>query len=163
MRVSRILLQSQGVMGGSRQFVEGRLNARYAAKSGFHCLNMGKLTSQLKATIQQDRRENGLSQIVDWGEFCEEATSIPTRRGPMWLGKDDPRVVRYMRRLEKMKENVMHIARPRISEDPVEKLESHEHRVYFTTATNLRDPLSVAEGALQIRKDQASRRKVYCY
>eukprot|EP00759_Apiculatamorpha_spiralis_P020953 PhF_6_TR26118/c0_g1_i1/m.36955/K02519/infB, MTIF2; translation initiation factor IF-2 len=144
--------QSQSYRSGNRPFDDGQMSALYGSRSNLHKLTTGKLTVQMKSKIQQDRRENGLAQIVDWDEFCEQACSIPSRSGPVWVGRDDPRITRHIKRQEKMNEKVDQVPRASIKRDAMQELENHQYRAYFTTATNLNDPLSVAEGLYRIGK-----------
>jgi translation initiation factor IF-2 len=109
-------------------------------------LHADTMPHYVKATIQKDRREMGLGEVFDWVEFAKDAVYIPTRSGALWVGSDDPRAAKFMRRKEKMKRQPLQRTRPKPGPDPAKALEDHPLREYFTTATNLHDPLSVATG-----------------
>eukprot|EP00796_Vickermania_ingenoplastis_P008541 gene8541-5988_t len=137
--------QSQSSRGQpGPQWHDGELDPRYSSESNMRKLNPDTMAHYVKATIQNDRREMGLGEIFDWAEFAKDAVYIPTRSGPLWVGNDDPRAAKYMRRKEKMKVKPLQKARPKPGPDPAKSLEDHPLREYFTTATNLSDPLSVA-------------------
>lgn len=127
-------------------FSEGEVDPRYTAEKNMRVLNPDTMAHYVKATIQNDRREMGLGEVYDWHEFARGAVYIPTRSGPLWVGEDDPRASKFIRRREKMKEKPRQIERPKINRDPAKELEDHPLREYFTTSTNLSDPLSVAKG-----------------
>ena len=125
--------------------MDGKLTARYG-QGGYTKLTPGKLTVQLKSRIQNERRKQGLSQVIDWEDFCTDAVAVPTVSGVLWCGPDDPRVEKYVKRKEKMSVQPLQVARAEQGDDKIELLEKHPNRAYFTTATNLKDPISVAEG-----------------
>eukprot|EP00760_Papus_ankaliazontas_P036044 PhM_4_TR8160/c0_g1_i1/m.12171/K02519/infB, MTIF2; translation initiation factor IF-2 len=153
----RVLQSLHGsVGGGQRPFMEGKLNASRYGPGGFLKTTAGKLTAQKKAQIQQDRREHGLPQVVDWESFMEEAIPLPSRAGPVYCGPDDPRVARYMRRQERMAKGPDQIPRPEMKKDPVKELENHPLRHYFTTAVTPSDPMTVADGLYHAGKIRQS-------
>ncbi|CCW66316.1 unnamed protein product [Phytomonas sp. Hart1] len=137
--------QSQSFKGShANQWQEGMLDPRFSSENNMRKLNPETMAHYVKATIQNDRREMGLEEVVDWNEFAKDAVFIPTRSGPLWVGSDDPRVARLMRRRDKMKKDPQQKTRPKPGPDPAKELENHPLREYFTTASNLSDPLSVA-------------------
>lgn len=137
--------QSQSSRGQpGPQWQDGEVDPRYSSAGNMRKLNPETMAHYVKATIQNDRREMGLGEIYDWNEFAKDAIYIPTRSGPLWVGSDDPRAAKFVRRREKMKVNPMQKARPKPGPDPAVSLENHPLREYFTTETNLNDPLSVA-------------------
>lgn len=137
--------QSQSSRGQpGPQWQDGEVDPRYSSAGNMRKLNPDTMAHYVKATIQNDRREMGLGEIYDWNEFAKEAIYIPTRSGPLWVGSDDPRAAKFVRRREKMKVNPMQKARPKPGPDPAVSLQNHPLREYFTTETNLNDPLSVA-------------------
>eukprot|EP00758_Cryptobia_borreli_P003218 Tbor_TRINITY_DN3616_c0_g1::TRINITY_DN3616_c0_g1_i1::g.257::m.257/K02519/infB, MTIF2; translation initiation factor IF-2 len=103
----------------------------------------------IKCTIQNDRREMGLTEVDDWKSFAEGAVYLPTRAGALWVGPDDPRCAKLIRRKEKLSEKPGQILRSVPKSDPMKELEKHPLRRYFTTETNLNDPLSTANGLHQ--------------
>lgn len=109
-------------------------------------LNAETMPHYVKATIQKDRREMGLGEVFDWAEFAKDAIYIPTRAGPLWVGTDDPRAAKFVRRREKMKIKPLQRARPKTGADQAKQLEDHPLREFFTTSINVQDPLSVATG-----------------
>ncbi|EKG07107.1 translation initiation factor IF-2, putative [Trypanosoma cruzi] len=123
---------------------EGVVDPRYSSEGNMRRFNPDTVAHYVKATIQNDRREMGLGEVYDWHEFAKDAVYIPTRSGPLWVGSDDPRCAKFMRRREKMKKSPQQKARPKPGPDPAKQLEDHTLREFFTTATNLRDPLSTA-------------------
>lgn len=138
-------LQSQSSRGlPGPQWQDGVVDPRYSSQGNMRKLNPDTMAHYVKATIQNDRREMGLGEIFDWKEFAKDAIYIPTRSGPLWVGSDDPRAAKFVRRREKMKVKPLQKARPKPGPDPAKSLENHPLREYFTTATNLNDPLSVA-------------------
>ena len=132
-----------------RPFSDGKSNSRYGDQSYIR-LTVGKLTSQMRAKIQNERRKQGLPQVIDWKDFCEDAIAVPTSFGTLWCGSDDPRVEKFVKRREKMEEQPLQVARGQQEVDEIGKLEDHPNRAFFTTATNLRDPMSVAEGLYRL-------------
>lgn len=121
------------------------MDPRYAsAPTNMRQLNADTMAHYVRATIQNDRREMGLGEVSDWHEFAKDAIYIPTRSGPLWVGSDDPRAAKFVRRREKLKVSPMQKARRKPGPDPAKALEDHPLREYFTTSTNLNDPLSVA-------------------
>lgn len=138
-------LQSQSSRGQpGPQWQDGVVDPRYSSESNMRKLNPDTMAHYVKATIQNDRREMGLGEIYDWHDFAKDAIYIPTRSGPLWVGSDDPRAVKFVRRREKLKSNPMQKSRPKPGPDPAVSLQDHPLREYFTTATNLNDPLSVS-------------------
>lgn len=138
-------LQSQSSRGQpGPQWQDGVLDPRYSSEGNMRKLNPDTMAHYVKATIQNDRREMGLGEIYDWHEFAKDAIYIPTRSGPLWVGSDDPRAAKFVRRREKMKVKPMQKSRPKPGPDPAVSLQDHPLREYFTTTTNLNDPLSVA-------------------
>ncbi|ESL08202.1 translation initiation factor IF-2 [Trypanosoma rangeli SC58] len=123
---------------------EGVVDPRYSSEGNMRRFNPDTVAHYVKATIQNDRREMGLGEVYDWNEFAKDAVYIPTRSGPLWVGSDDPRCAKFMRRREKMRKTPQQKARPKPGPDPAKQLEDHPLREFFTTATNLRDPLSTA-------------------
>ncbi|KAH9600579.1 Translation initiation factor IF- 2 [Trypanosoma melophagium] len=123
---------------------EGVVDPRYSSEGNMRKFNPDTVAHYVKATIQNDRREMGLGEIYDWHEFAKDAVYIPTRSGPLWVGSDDPRCAKFMRRKEKMKKTPQQKARPKPGPDAAKELEDHPLREYFTTPSNLRDPLSTA-------------------
>ncbi len=91
--------------------VEGEPVDRYTSKNNFKKLNPATMPHFVKAKIQQDRRDLGLSEVVDWDEFAKDAIFVPSRSGAMWVGKDDPRCARFVARREKMKEKPLQMPR----------------------------------------------------
>ncbi|KPI89412.1 putative Translation initiation factor IF-2 [Leptomonas seymouri] len=139
--------QSQSSRGKpSMQWQDGVVDPRYSSEGNMRQLNPDTMPHYVKATIQKDRREMGLGEVFDWAEFAKDAIYIPTRSGPLWVGSDDPRASKFVRRKEKMKRKPLQRTRPKPGPDPAKALEDHPLREYFTTATNLHDPLSVATG-----------------
>lgn len=139
--------QSQSSRGKvSTQWQDGTVDPRYSSEGNMRQLNAETMPHYVKATIQKDRREMGLGEIFDWAEFAKDAIYIPTRSGPLWVGSDDPRAAKFVRRREKMKRKPLQRTRPKPGPDPAKVLEDHPLREYFTTPTNLHDPLSVATG-----------------
>jgi translation initiation factor IF-2 len=138
--------QSQSFKGATSPFVEGEVDPRHTLEKGTRVLNAETMPHYVKATIQNDRREMGLGEVIDWADFAKDAILIPTRSGPLWVGSDDPRCARLVRRREKMKAKPQQLARKKINTDPAKELEDHPLREYFTTQSNLSDPLSVAKG-----------------
>lgn len=138
-------LQSQSSRGQpGPQWQDGVVDPRYSSEGNIRKLNPDTMAHYVKATIQNDRREMGLGEIYDWNEFAKDAIYIPTRSGPLWVGSDDPRAAKFVRRREKLKVNPMQKSRPKPGPDPAVSLQDHPLREYFTTTTNLNDPLSVA-------------------
>ncbi|KEG07167.1 translation initiation factor IF-2 [Trypanosoma grayi] len=123
---------------------EGVVDPRYSSEGNMRKFNPDTVAHYVKATIQNDRREMGLGEVYDWHEFAKDAVYIPTRSGPLWVGSDDPRCAKFMRRREKMKKSPQQKARPKPGPDTAKQLEDHPLREFFTTASNLRDPLSTA-------------------
>lgn len=123
---------------------EGVVDPRYSSEGDMRKFNPDTVAHYVKATIQNDRREMGLGEVYDWHEFAKDAVYIPTRSGPLWVGSDDPRCAKFMRRREKMKKKPQQKARPKPGPDPAKQLEDHPLREFFTTASNLQDPLSTA-------------------
>lgn len=139
-------LQSQGSAGASSlAWQDGQLDPRYSSEGSMRKLNPDTMAHYVRATIQNDRREMGLGEIYDWHEFAKDAIYIPTRSGPLWVGSDDPRAAKFVRRRAKMKVNPLQRARKKPGPDRAKQLENHPLREYFTTATTLSDPLSVAQ------------------
>lgn len=139
--------QSQSSTGKPTfQWQESVVDPRYSSEGNMRQLKAETMPHYVKATIQKDRREMGLGEIFDWAEFAKDAIYIPTRSGPLWVGSDDPRAAKFVRRKEKMKRQPLQRTRPKPGPDPAKVLEDHPLREYFTTATNLHDPLSVATG-----------------
>lgn len=138
--------QSQSFKGATTPFVEGEIDKRHTVEKSSRVLNAETMPHYVKASIQNDRREMGLGEVHDWAEFAKGAVLIPTRSGPLWVGPDDPRCSRLLRRREKMKSKPQQVARKKINRDPAKELEDHPLREYFTTQSNLSDPLSVAKG-----------------
>ncbi|CBH12421.1 translation initiation factor IF-2, putative [Trypanosoma brucei gambiense DAL972] len=137
--------QSQSSRGQpGLQWQEGVVDPRYSSSGNMRRFNPDTVAHYVKATIQNDRREMGLGEVYDWHEFAKDAVYIPTRSGPLWVGSDDPRCAKFMRRRSKMQKTPQQKARPKPGPDPAKALEDHPLREYFTTATNLRDPLSTA-------------------
>lgn len=137
--------QSQSSRGQpGPQWQDGEVDPRYSSAANMKKLNPATMAHYVKATIQNDRREMGLGEVYDWEEFAKDAVYIPTRSGPLWVGCDDPRASKFVRRREKLKVNPMQKARPKPGPDPATALEDHPLREFFTTKTNLNDPLSVA-------------------
>lgn len=64
----------------------------------------------------------GLGEVVDWYEFAQDAVYIPTRSGPLWVGKDDPRAIKLVRRQAKMKRQPLQLDRPKPGPDKAKKL-----------------------------------------
>lgn len=125
---------------------EGVVDPRFSSEGNMRRLNPDTMAHYVKANIQNDRREMGLGEVYDWNEFAKDAIYIPTRAGPLWVGSDDPRAAKFMRRREKMKQKPLQRTRPKPGTDPARALENHPLREFFTTATNLHDPLSVSNG-----------------
>nr|CCC91433.1 putative translation initiation factor IF-2 [Trypanosoma congolense IL3000] len=126
------------------QWQDGVVDPRYSSAGNMRRFNPDTAAHYVKATIQNDRREMGLGEVHDWHEFAKDAVYIPTRSGPLWVGSDDPRCAKFMRRRAKMQKTPQQKARPKPGPDPAKALEDHPLREYFTTETNLRDPLSTA-------------------
>ena len=135
----------------ARIFSDGLRNARYGNES-FLRLTPGKLTEQLKAKIQSERRKLSLAQVINWDDFCGDAIAIPAQSGVIWCGPDDPRVEKYVRRREKMKLKPLQVERAEQGDDEMETLENHADRQFFVTPSNLKDPTSVADGLYRIGK-----------
>lgn len=138
--------QSQGTKGRQVTHVEGEMRPEYASENRDRKLNIATMPHYVKATIQQERREQGLTEIDNWEQFAEEALMIRTRSGTLWVGPDDPRAFRVMRRREKLAAQPNQITRAPQGPDPAVALESHPLRIFFTSPSDLRDPLSIAEG-----------------
>jgi translation initiation factor IF-2 len=100
----------------------------------------------VQAKIQNDRRDHGLPEVVDWEAFAEGAVYIPTKSGPVWCGTDDPRTQKFMARKDKLKEKPFQIARRDPGEDPAVKLEDHPLRPYFSEPCDINDPMTIADG-----------------
>ncbi|EPY22097.1 translation initiation factor IF-2 [Strigomonas culicis] len=126
------------------RWADGQLDPRFSSEKNARKLNPETMPHYVRASIQNDRREMGLGEVYDWAEFAKDAVYIPTRSGALWVGSDDPRALKYMRRREKMKKTPLQLARRKPGPDAAKTLEDHPLREYFTTATNLHDPLSVA-------------------
>lgn len=142
--------QSQSSRGQpSSPFDEGRVDPRHTTEKNARVLHAETMPHYIKANIQNDRREMGLGEVHDWHEFAKEAIFIPTRSGPLWVGADDPRAEKFVRRREKMKVKPAQVERKKVNRDPAKELEDHPLREYFTTASNLSDPLSIAKGLHQ--------------
>ncbi|KAK7198568.1 translation initiation factor IF-2 [Novymonas esmeraldas] len=130
----------------SVQWQDGVVDPRFSSEGNARRLNAETMPHFVKATIQKDRREMGLGEVFDWVEFAKDAIYIPTRAGPLWVGSDDPRAAKFVRRREKMKQQPLQRTRPKPGPDQAKALEDHPLREYFTTPSNLQDPLSVATG-----------------
>ena len=126
--------------------IEGDVVDRYTSKNNFKKLNPATMPHYVKAKIQQDRRDLGLSEVTDWEEFAKDSVFIPSRAGALWVGPDDPRCVRFVTRREKHKVNPLQIPRRQPAEDMAEELENHPLRGWFVTPVNFNNPLSIAEG-----------------
>ena len=142
-------MASKGMSAG-QQWVEGNVLSEFTTANNRRKLNPAKIAKHVKAQIQNDRREMGLAEVLDWEDFCEGAMSLPTSSGYQWCGGDDPRVAKYMARMAKHKKNPSQVARPRPKSDPVHKIAEHPLRKFFSTSTDLRDPMMVAEGLYKI-------------
>lgn len=140
---SRYQSQSSTKSTGLR-WEDGVVDPRYSSEGNMRKLNPDTMAHYVKANIQNDRREMGLGEVVDWNDFAKDAIYIPTRSGPLWVGSDDPRASRFMRRKSKMEKQPLQKTRKKPGPDTARLLESHPLREYFTTETNLNDPLSVA-------------------
>ncbi|EPY34443.1 translation initiation factor IF-2 [Angomonas deanei] len=136
--------QSQSSVRTGLPFDDGEVDPRHTTAKNMRKLNPETMPHYVRSAIQNDRREMGLGEVVDWSEFAQDAIYIPTRSGPLWVGKDDPRAQRLVRRKEKMKKQPLQKSRRKPGPDMAKELENHPLREYFTTATNLQDPLSVA-------------------
>ncbi|KAG5501719.1 hypothetical protein JIQ42_05570 [Leishmania sp. Namibia] len=130
----------------SLQWQDGQLDPRFSSEGNMRRLNAETMPHFVKATIQKDRREMGLGEVFDWVEFAKEAIYIPTRSGPLWVGSDDPRASKFVRRREKMKRQPLQRTRKKPTADQAKALEDHPLREFFTTPSNLHDPMSVATG-----------------
>ncbi|KAG5504996.1 hypothetical protein JKF63_04443 [Porcisia hertigi] len=130
----------------SLQWQDGQVDPRFSSEGNMRRLNADTMPHFVKATIQKDRREMGLGEVFDWVEFAKEAIYIPTRSGPLWVGSDDPRASKFVRRREKMKRKPLQRTRKKPGVDQAKALEDHPLREFFTTASNLHDPMSVATG-----------------
>ncbi|ESS68678.1 hypothetical protein TCDM_02625 [Trypanosoma cruzi Dm28c] len=97
---------------------EGVVDPRYSSEGNMRRFNPDTVAHYVKATIQNDRREMGLGEVYDWHEFAKDAVYIPTRSGPLWVGSDDPRCAKFMRRREKMKKSPQQKARPKPGQTP---------------------------------------------
>ncbi|TPP46959.1 Elongation factor Tu GTP binding domain family protein [Leishmania donovani] len=130
----------------SLQWQDGQVDPRFSSEGNMRRLNPETMPHFVKATIQKDRREMGLGEVFDWVEFAKDAIYIPTRSGPLWVGSDDPRASKFVRRREKMKRQPLQRTRQKPGTDQAKALEDHPLREYFTTPSNLHDPMSVATG-----------------
>ena len=142
--------QSQSYHNQQVAFVEGEVTDGFrGGAQNKRRLDPDNIPHFVKCAIQNDRREFGLPEVDDWRSFAEEAVYLPSRSGTVWVGPDDPRCVKLVRRREKLKERPNQINRKMTKKDPVAELEQHPLRRYFTTSTNLSDPLSIATGLHQ--------------
>lgn len=154
MRPSQLLEQlrhqSQSYHNQQVAFIEGEVTEGYRGGiQNRRRLDPENIPHFVKCAIENDRREFGLPEVDDWKAFAEEAVYFPSRAGAVWVGPDDPRCQRLVKRREKLKDKPGQVARKVIKKDPVEDLETHPLRRYFTTSTNLSDPMSVATGLHQ--------------
>ena len=143
---SRCQSQARQGFGKGQYGPEGIIDPRYSASQNWKKFNADTAAHYVKATIQNDRREMGLSPVVDWKDFGEEAIAIPTKRGELWIGADDPRCAKFIKRREKMKQNVGQIPRKQPSVDPAKAVQDHPFRQFFVSPITLTDPMSVSDG-----------------
>jgi translation initiation factor IF-2 len=137
---------SQADRGTPKAWIDGELRPEYSSKHDRKKLNPATMPHHFQAKIQNDRREMGLPEVVDWVLFAEGAVYIPTRSGPLWCGSDDPRVEMFTKRKEKHKVKPLQIARKAPGDDPTKLLEDHHLRPYFSEPSDINDPMSVADG-----------------
>jgi small GTP-binding protein len=141
--------QSQAGRGQRHPWTEGEIAPDATATQFRKKLNASTMGHYVRAKIQQDRRDIGLAEVVDWEEFCKDAVYIPARGGAMWVGQDDPRCVRLMKRKEKMKEKPAQVARAQPNRDQAKELETHPMREFFSTPSDMNNPLTIADGLLK--------------
>jgi translation initiation factor IF-2 len=142
----RFQSQSRRGAGGAQYGDEGVVDPRYSSSDHWKRFNPDTAPHYVKATIQNERRELGLSPVVDWKEFAEEAVVLTTTRGQMWVGADDPRCAKLIKRREKMKRKVAQVPRKQSGGDPAKDIQDHPFRQFFVSPLTLTDPMSVSDG-----------------
>jgi translation initiation factor IF-2 len=126
--------QSQSYHRHNIPFVEGEVqHAHRGGSRNAKKLDADNIPHFVKCTILNDRREMGLAEVDDWRAFADDAIYIPTRAGPLWVGPDDPRAEKLMKRKEKLLAKPGQVTRRMPKSDPAKDLESHPLRRYFTT------------------------------
>ena len=147
---TQMRLQSQSYHQHNIPFVEGEVqHAHRGGNRNAKKLDPDNIPHFVKCSILNDRREMGLTEVDDWRAFAEDAIYIPTRGGPLWVGPDDPRAEKLMKRKEKLLVKPGQVTRKMPKSDPAKDLENHPLRRFFTTPTNLSDPMSIATGLHQ--------------
>lgn len=137
---------SQADKGVPHAWVDGELRPEYSSKNDRRKLNPATMAHFVQAKIQNDRRDHGLPEVVDWEAFAECAVYIPTKSGPLWCGADDPRTQKFVARKEKLKRKPGQVSRKNPGEDQAIKLEDHPLRPYYSEPCDINDPMSVADG-----------------
>jgi translation initiation factor IF-2 len=137
---------SQADKGVPHAWVDGELRPEYSSKNDRRKLNPATMAHFVQAKIQNDRRDHGLPEVVDWEAFAEGAVYIPTKSGPLWCGADDPRTQKFVARKEKLKRKPGQVSRKDPGEDQAIKLEDHPLRPYYSEPCDINDPMSIADG-----------------
>jgi small GTP-binding protein len=139
-------LQSTAGRGMPQPFMNGEVKEDAQHETYRKKLNAATMPHYVRAKIQQERRDIGLPEVDDWDAFCEHAVYLPTKAGPVWVGRDDPRCEKLMRRQAKMKERPAQVARAKPVRDPAKDLEAHPMREYFSTPSDFMNPITIADG-----------------
>ena len=141
-------VRHQSLAGNSIRvpFTEGVAKEGATVDGNRRRFNPSTVGHQVKNRVQQDRMDHSLPEVVSWDDFAEGAVCIPTRSGPLWVGADDPRCERYMKRKTKMEKNPLQMARKQPKTDIAKELETHPLREYFSTPSDLNNPITIADG-----------------